>query len=344
MAEKLLGARLRDPRRRLGPRLPPPRERDRADRGGAGRAAGADLDAQRDGPHRRRGKMSKSVGNIFQLSEALDRFGAEAVVAYLISGHYRQPLEFSEDGARGGRGRGSSGIRNFFREASAERRASRPVRGRAPRGVPRRRSPTTSTPRARWAALFELIAEGNRRPLAGAREALAELLPLLGLESLAAAARTARRRGGRRCSPSASGPAPTRDFARADEIRDRLARPRLGGPRHARRARSSCAGPERAASRDRLRAPAGRRGQARPPPGAPGLDRRRHRRRRARPGSPARPTTRGSSPRSIPTRTPTRRRCWRAPRRWSSPSTRSRTRTTSAPSPARPRPRAPTGW
>src|SRR3954465_3562719 len=41
-------------------------------------------------------KMSKSVGNIFQLSEALDRYGREAVVAYLSSGHYRKPLEFSD--------------------------------------------------------------------------------------------------------------------------------------------------------------------------------------------------------------------------------------------------------
>ncbi|KAB2856007.1 MAG: cysteine--tRNA ligase, partial [Bauldia sp.] len=42
-------------------------------------------------------KMSKSEGNIFQLSAALERFGAPAVVAYLASGHYRQPLAFSED-------------------------------------------------------------------------------------------------------------------------------------------------------------------------------------------------------------------------------------------------------
>ncbi len=41
-------------------------------------------------------KMSKSEGNIFQLSEALDRYGREAVVAYLISGHYRQPLAFGD--------------------------------------------------------------------------------------------------------------------------------------------------------------------------------------------------------------------------------------------------------
>ncbi len=42
-------------------------------------------------------KMSKSEGNIFRLSEALDRYGREAVVLYLISGHYRQPLAFGPE-------------------------------------------------------------------------------------------------------------------------------------------------------------------------------------------------------------------------------------------------------
>ncbi len=45
---------LRDPRRRLRPDLPPPRERDRADRGRPRRAAGAPLDAQRHGRDGRR--------------------------------------------------------------------------------------------------------------------------------------------------------------------------------------------------------------------------------------------------------------------------------------------------
>src|SRR5215216_1740761 len=34
-------------------------------------------------------KMSKSEGNIFQLSEALDRYGPVTLIAYLVSGHYR---------------------------------------------------------------------------------------------------------------------------------------------------------------------------------------------------------------------------------------------------------------
>jgi len=60
-------------------------------------------------------KMSKSEGNIFQLSEALDRYGREAVVAYLISGHYRQPLAFGEEQMEESIARVER-IRNFFRD------------------------------------------------------------------------------------------------------------------------------------------------------------------------------------------------------------------------------------
>ncbi len=94
-------------------------------------------------------KMSKSEGNIFQLSEALDRYGREAVVAYLISGHYRQPLAFGPeaDGAGGGPGRaapellpGASGG-----EAGVPReRARRSNSGEAPRA---RRGPPAAASR-----------------------------------------------------------------------------------------------------------------------------------------------------------------------------------------------------
>ena len=42
-------------------------------------------------------KMSKSLGNFFTLREAFDRFPAEAVRFFLISAHYRAPLNFSEE-------------------------------------------------------------------------------------------------------------------------------------------------------------------------------------------------------------------------------------------------------
>jgi cysteinyl-tRNA synthetase len=41
-------------------------------------------------------KMAKSVGNIALLHEVIERYGRDAVVMYLMSGHYRQPLAFSE--------------------------------------------------------------------------------------------------------------------------------------------------------------------------------------------------------------------------------------------------------
>jgi cysteinyl-tRNA synthetase len=166
-------------------------------------------------------KMSKSVGNIFQLSEALDRFGAKAVVAYLSSGHYRQPLEFSEEALAQSAARVER-LRNFLADAPPEADAE------ADPFVTERReafldalADDFNTPKA-WAALFEVVAEGNRRPLGGARAALAELLPLLGLESLLeeeegaapeAEALLAEREAAREA----------RDFARADELRDRLA-------------------------------------------------------------------------------------------------------------------------
>jgi len=40
-------------------------------------------------------KMAKSLGNITPLHEALERYGRDALIMYLISGHYRQPLAFS---------------------------------------------------------------------------------------------------------------------------------------------------------------------------------------------------------------------------------------------------------
>ena len=164
-------------------------------------------------------KMSKSVGNIFQLSEAIDRFGPHAVVAFLTSGHYRQPLEFSEAALEQAAARVER-LRNFLAEP--------PVDGEPDGFALERReaflealADDFNTPRA-WAAAFELVAEANRRPLPGAREALTEMLSLHGLEALLG--------GHAERDPEAEAllgererARAERDFARADEIRDRLA-------------------------------------------------------------------------------------------------------------------------
>jgi cysteinyl-tRNA synthetase len=166
-------------------------------------------------------KMSKSVGNIFQLSEALDRYGAETVVAYLVSGHYRQPLEFSERALDEATARVER-IRNFVRELPEDEA------GGEDRFVARRRNDffealadDFNTPRAQ-AAVFELIAEGNKRELPGARAALAEMLPLLGLESLLKPAAEADPEAERLLAEREQA-RQERDFERADRIRDQLA-------------------------------------------------------------------------------------------------------------------------
>ena len=146
-------------------------------------------------------KMSKSEGNIFQLSEALDRYGREAVVDYLISGHYRQPLAFGPEQMEQAVARVER-LRNFFREhpiAGAESwgGSRRSNSGEAPPGPSpdspaalrldgsRMRSPTTSTRRGRWPRSLSWSPKptGVRSP--GAPEALREMLELVGLESLA---------------------------------------------------------------------------------------------------------------------------------------------------------------
>ena len=166
-------------------------------------------------------KMSKSLGNIFQLSEAIDEFGPEAVVAYLTSGHYRQPLEFSEQALTEARSR-LERIRNYLADAPSGEREDAFVAAKRG-GFLDALAEDFNTPRA-WAALFEIVSEGNRRSLGGAREALAELLGLLGLESLGESP-------GEAATPDAAAEAllsereaarAARDFARADALRDEL--------------------------------------------------------------------------------------------------------------------------
>jgi cysteinyl-tRNA synthetase len=42
-------------------------------------------------------KMSKSVGNIVSLRDALDTYGREALLVLFLSAHYRSPLEYSDE-------------------------------------------------------------------------------------------------------------------------------------------------------------------------------------------------------------------------------------------------------
>ena len=59
-------------------------------------------------------KMSKSIGNVFMLGEALERHGPETLLMYLAGAHYHQPMEYDEDRLEEARAR-AAGIRNTAR-------------------------------------------------------------------------------------------------------------------------------------------------------------------------------------------------------------------------------------
>jgi cysteinyl-tRNA synthetase len=164
-------------------------------------------------------KMAKSVGNIALLHEVLERYGSEAVVMYLISGHYRQPLAFSEAAL-------AQAQANVKRIREAGRRLSK---GSSPDDLDRLRdrffdalARDFATPEA-LSIMNEWISEATG-PLweAPGDEHLREMLGVLGLESLLA--------------PAAKAPDSVhdlaeqrerarseRDFTAADRLRDEIA-------------------------------------------------------------------------------------------------------------------------
>jgi len=126
-------------------------------------------------------KMAKSVGNIAPLHEVLEAHGPEAVVMYIASGHYRQPLAFSEEELL------DAGRRvDRIREALAHLTPGEP----SPADMAPLRDAffdalarDFNTPAA-MASLFEWVREANRRGAGVGDADLREMLQVLGLDSL----------------------------------------------------------------------------------------------------------------------------------------------------------------
>jgi cysteinyl-tRNA synthetase len=165
-------------------------------------------------------KMSKSDGNIFQLSEALDRYGREAVVAYLISGHYRQPLAFGAEQMEQAAAQVER-LRNFFREHSVGGGGGEAQSHSRLDAFRDALADDFNTPRA-LAEVFELVGEANRGQVPGAAESVREMVELVGLGSLAEVERGGDAEAEALLQERQEARA-AKDFARADEIRDRLA-------------------------------------------------------------------------------------------------------------------------
>jgi cysteinyl-tRNA synthetase len=64
-------------------------------------------------------KMSKSLGNIVSLREALDTWGRETLLVYFLGGHWRKPIDYSDEVLQQAAAQAES-FRNVFRGESGE--------------------------------------------------------------------------------------------------------------------------------------------------------------------------------------------------------------------------------
>ncbi len=167
-------------------------------------------------------KMAKSVGNIRLLHGALDQFGPEAFLMWLVGAHYRKPVGYTEEALEDA-SRAVARVREFCRRLTDGAEAPG-LEGYAERFFDAL-ADDFNTPQAR-AVLFDWVAEGNRRMDAGETlgpGALGEMLYVLGLETLLEAGEDEAPAELVRLAAERDDARKARDFARADAIRDQLA-------------------------------------------------------------------------------------------------------------------------
>ncbi|MCY4485520.1 MAG: cysteine--tRNA ligase [Deltaproteobacteria bacterium] len=133
-------------------------------------------------------KMSKSVGNILSIKEVLERFDPVALRLYMLTTHYRNPIEFSEEGLA----EAQRTVARLYETASRAERLIGPSPDGAADSGPlddfrREMDDDFNTPRA-LAVVFEelravnrLLDEGHTRALDGKRNALRAMTGALGL-------------------------------------------------------------------------------------------------------------------------------------------------------------------
>ena len=170
-------------------------------------------------------KMSKSIGNIVTVGEALSSYSPDALRLFFLSSHYRAPLLYTEANVAG-QERALERLKNAVRPASAASVGSTIDASPTKAQFVEAMDDDFNTPRA-LAAMFELAREINRgkdegADVLGAQDTLRELSGVLGI-SLDETAET-----------SGAGPfvqmlvnvrtelRAARQFDIADSIRDRL--------------------------------------------------------------------------------------------------------------------------
>ena len=126
-------------------------------------------------------KMSKSVGNVFGLSDALARHGPETLLVYFSEAHWRQPMEYDDERLREAAARAAR-IRETGRRLADGPSPdwSPPLRAQFVDALAR----DFNTPRA-LAVIAEWVSQANRSPGGTVgREDLSAMLGVLGLAEL----------------------------------------------------------------------------------------------------------------------------------------------------------------
>jgi cysteinyl-tRNA synthetase len=167
-------------------------------------------------------KMAKSVGNIRLLGGALDEVGRDTLIMYLVGGHYRQPLVFSEE-ALSDAAASVKRIRDLCLRLDHSASAPGELDVLAERFFDAL-ADDFNTPAAR-AVLFDWVSEANRRLDGGQRIGpgrLGEMLHAIGLEGLLEAEPEAPDTDAERLLTEREEARAARDFERADRLREEL--------------------------------------------------------------------------------------------------------------------------
>jgi cysteinyl-tRNA synthetase len=164
-------------------------------------------------------KMSKSVGNVFVLHEAINRYGRDALLMYFCAAHYRQPIEFDDERLIEAQA-GCDRIREAGRRLTEDESPSwsGPLKERFFAAL----AADFNTPRA-LAAVFDWVREANRSPAGRTGNSdLREMLDVFGLANLLDPDVTVVPPEAQTLLEAREQARAERDFARADELREQL--------------------------------------------------------------------------------------------------------------------------
>jgi cysteinyl-tRNA synthetase len=164
-------------------------------------------------------KMSKSLGNVFGLGDAIGRYGPQTLLTFFCSAHYRGPMEFDEERLEEAAAR-ARGIRNTGRGLTdgPSPAWSAPLRERFFAAL----ADDFNTPEA-LAAVAAWEREANRAaPGSVGAEDLREMLDVLGLAGLLEASDSPPPQDVADLAHARQQARSERDFAEADRLRDEL--------------------------------------------------------------------------------------------------------------------------